>query len=260
MLKYIFTITSLLLLLPVHGAFAAETVRGAGIGATINIVENVTRPFNNLDPALQVTHKEMARPAEVVDAVGKGERAYGLINRNLNDKDKETYPDLQAHLFAKDGIVVAVNAKNPVTSITAEQLKLIMQGKITNWAELGGKRGVITMMTLRDKRDPARGAFEKYVLGKEKAAVGKVREVGSLRNMRDEIELDDSAMGYLLMSGAGKKVRTLEIDGHAPKKDGVKDGTYPMAVSFNIITNGDPSPGMQKFMDFMYSPEGGKLV
>jgi phosphate transport system substrate-binding protein len=260
MLKYILTITSLLLLLPAPGAFAAETVRGAGVKDVIDVVENVSRAFNKLDPSLQVTHKELARAAEVVDAVGKGERVYGLINRNLNDKDKETYPDLQAHIFAKDGIVVAVNSKNPVTAITAEQLKLIMQGKITNWAELGGKRGVISMITLRDKRDPARGAFEKYTLGKEKMGAGKVREVGSLRAMRAEIELDDSAMGYLLMSGAGKKVRTLEIDGHAPKKDGVKDGTYPMAVSFNIITNGDPSPGMQKFMDFMYSPEGGKLV
>jgi phosphate transport system substrate-binding protein len=260
MLKYILTIASLLLLLPAPGAFATETVRGAGVKDVIDVVENVSRAFNKLDPSLQVTHKELARAAEVVDAVGKGERVYGLINRNLNDKDKETYPDLQAHIFAKDGIVVAVNSKNPVTAITAEQLKLIMQGKITNWAELGGKRGVISMITLRDKRDPARGAFEKYTLGKEKMGAGKVREVGSLRAMRAEIELDDSAMGYLLMSGAGKKVRTLEIDGHAPKKDGVKDGTYPMAVSFNIITNGDPSSGMQKFMDFMYSPEGGKLV
>jgi phosphate transport system substrate-binding protein len=260
MLKFILTMASLLLLLPVHGAFAADAVRGAGIRTVVNIVENLTRPFNKLDPTLQVTHKELARAAEVVDAVGKGERVYGLIDRNLNDKEKETYPDMQTHLFAKDGIVVAVNGKNPVTAITAEQLRLIMQGKITNWAELGGKRGVITMLTLRDKRDTARGAFDKYVLGKEKMAVGKVREVGSLRNMRDEIELDQSAMGFLLMSGAGKKVKTLEIDGHAPKKDGVKAGTYPMTVSFNIITNGDPSSGMQKFMDYLYSPEGGKLV
>jgi phosphate transport system substrate-binding protein len=260
MLKYILTITSLLLLLPVHGAFAAETVRGAGVSAAINIIENVTRPFNNLDPALQVTHKELARAAEVVDAVGKGERVYGLINRNLNDEDKGKYPDLQAHLFAKDGVVVAVNRKNPVTSITAEQLKLIMQGKITNWAELGGKRGVISMLTLRDKRDPARSAFEKYVLGKEKMAVGKVREVGSLRNMRDEIELDESAVGYLLMSGTGKKVKTLDIDDFVPERDNVRTGTYPMTTSFNIITNGDPSPGMQKFMDYLYSPEGGKMI
>jgi phosphate transport system substrate-binding protein len=260
MLKYILTMASLLLLLPVHGAFAAEIVRGAGIREAVNIVENVTRPFNKLDPALQVTHKELARAAEVVDAVGKGERVYGLINRNLNDDDKKKYPDLQTHLFAKDGVVVAVNRKNPVTSITAEQLKLIMQGKITNWAELGGKRGVITMLTLRDKRDTARGAFDKYVLGKEKMAVGKVREVGSMRNMRDEIELDESAMGYLLMSGTGKKVKTLDIDDFVPERDNVRSGTYPMTISFNIITNGDPSPGMQKFMDFLYSPEGGKLI
>jgi len=260
MLKYILTMASLLLLLPANVAFAAETVRGAGIRDAINIVENVTRPFNKLDPALQVTHKELARAAEVVDAVGKGERVYGLINRNLSDDDKKKYPDLQAHLFAKDGVVVAVNRSNPVFAVTAEQLRLIMQGKITNWADLGGKPGLITMLTLRDKRNPARASFDKYVLGKEKAAVGKIREVESLRAIRDEIELDPSAIGFLLMSGAGRKVKTLDIDDNVPERDNVRSGSYPMTISYNIITNGDPSPGTQKFMDYLYSPEGGKLI
>ena len=115
-------------------------------------------------------------------------------------------------------------------------------------------------MILRDKRHVARTAVEKYVLGKDKMAIGKIREMDNQGALRDDVILDKSSLGYLLMSGAGKKVKTLELDGVVPKKADVKTGTYPLTTSWFIITKGAPSPNMQKFMDFLYSPEGGKLV
>jgi len=260
MLKKILGFMSLSLLIVAPNAFAAEMVRGAGIREAINIVENVSRDYNKKNPEITVTHKELPKADDVVKAVGNGERDYGVINRSLSAKEKEQYPDMQTSLFAKDGIVFVVHPDNPVKSITGPQLKEILQAKTTDWSLVGGKKGVISMLILRDKKAVERTAVEKYVLGKDKMAVGKIREVGNLRGVRGEVELDNSALGYLLMSGVGKKVKTLELDGLAPKKSEVKAGTYPLAVQFYIITNGAPSPNMQKFMDFFYSPEGGKLV
>ena len=260
MLKKILGFMSLFLFIAAPNAFAAEKVRGAGIREAIDIVENVSRDFNKKNPEITITHKELPKAADVVTAVGKGERDYGVLNRGLNDKEKELYPDMQTYLFAKDGIVFVVHPDNPVKSITGAQLKEILQGKATDWSQVGGKKGVISMLILRDKRAVERTAVEKYVLGKDKMAVGRIREVGNLRGVRGEVELDNSAMGYLLMSGVGKKVKALELDGLAPKKGEVKTGAYPLAVQFFFITKGDPSPNMQKFMDFLYSPEGGKLV
>jgi phosphate transport system substrate-binding protein len=251
---------SLFLLIAAPNAFAAEKVRGAGIREAINIVENVSRDFNKKNPEIRVTHKELPKTDEVVKNVGTGEREYGLINRALNAKEKELYPDMQTYLFAKDGIVFVVHPDNPLKAITTDQVKSILQAKTTDWFNVGGKKGVISMLILRDKKAVERTAVEKYVLGKDKMAVGKIREVGNLRGVRGEVELDNSALGYLLMSGAGKKVKALELDGLAPKKGEVKAGNYPLAVQYFFITKGDPSPNMQKFMDFIYSPEGGKLV
>lgn len=260
MLKKILLLMSLFLLISTVNSFAAEMVRGAGVRDMNNVVENVSRAFNKANPETTVTHKEFEKVADVITAVGKGERAYGLINRSLNDKEKEQYPDMKTFLFAKDGIVVVVNRDNPVKAITAAQLKDILQGKTTDWSQIGGNKGVISMLTLRGKKDVERAGFEKYVLGKEKMSVGKIREVRTLRAVRGEVELDGSAMGYLLMSGTGKKVKTLELDGFAPKKSEVKAGAYPMAVSLFIITKGEPTANMQKFMDYLYSPSGEKLV
>ena len=260
MLKTIPGLISLFLFISVPSAFASEMVRGAGILAGINIIENVTRDFNKKNPEVTLTHRELKGAADVIAAVGKGERTWGVVNRSLNDKEKEQFADIQTHLFAKDGIVFVVHPDNPVTAITKAQLKDIFQGKITDWSQIGGKKGVISPMMLRDKRHVARTAVEKYVLGKEKMAIGKVREMGNQGELRDDVILDKSSLGYLLMSGAGKKVKMLELDGFVPKKADVKTGTYPLAASWFIITKGDPSPAMQKFMEFLYSAEGGKLV
>ena len=260
MLKKILGFMSLFLLISTPNAFAAEMVRGAGIRDLINVVENVSRDFNKKNPELTVTHKELPRAADVVTAVGKGERAWGLINRALNDKEKELYPDMQTHLFAKDGIAFVVHPDNPVNAITAAQLKDVLKGKVTDWSQVGGAKGVISMLTLRDSKATERAAVDKYVLGKDKMAVGKIREIANLRGLRDEVELDRSTMGYLRMSGAGKMVKALELDGKSPKKGEVKAGTYPLAVQFFIITKGDPSPQDAEIYGFLYSPEGGKFV
>ncbi len=248
------------LFIPYSSAFAGEMVRGAGILELINIIENVSRDFNAKNPEITVTHKELNKVADVIEAVGTRSREYGLINRPLNEKEKELYPEIQSYLFAKDGIVFVVHSNNPLKSISSSQLKNILQGKITDWSQVGGDKGVISMLTLRDKKAVERVAFEKLILGKEKMAVGKIREVNSLREIRSEVELDKSAIGYLRMSSTGKKVKLLELDGLPSQKADVKAGTYPLNVSFSIITNGEPSKNMHKFMDFLYSPEGAKFV
>ena len=41
--------------------------------------------------------------------------------------------------IAREGFVFLVSKKNPVDSLTAEQIKMIYAGEITNWREVGGK-------------------------------------------------------------------------------------------------------------------------
>ncbi|HRQ25160.1 MAG TPA: PstS family phosphate ABC transporter substrate-binding protein, partial [Anaerolineales bacterium] len=43
------------------------------------------------------------------------------------------------HVIARDAIAVIVNANNPVSELTLQQISDIYSGKITNWKELGGE-------------------------------------------------------------------------------------------------------------------------
>ena len=61
----------------------------------------------------------------------------------LSEQQYQTASDAQLELALEpvslEGFVFVVNASNPVSSLTQEQLRAIYSGEITNWSELGGK-------------------------------------------------------------------------------------------------------------------------
>ena len=80
-----------------------------------------------------------------VTATADGSADMGMASRNLKDEEKEATPDLQAHVLCLDGVAVIVNAQNPVTDLTADQIKKIFMGEIKDWSEVGGDKGPITL-------------------------------------------------------------------------------------------------------------------
>ena len=49
--------------------------------------------------------------------------------------------------FVSRGIAVVAGADCSVTSLTAEQIQQIFTGEITDWSEVGGEEGAITLYT-----------------------------------------------------------------------------------------------------------------
>lgn len=239
-------------------ASAKETINGIGVTAVKDVVDKLGRFFVKKNPNINIRTKE-DKVSTAIEAVGKGKVNFGMINRPLNDKEKSTYPDIQTFLFAQDGVAIIVHPDNPVKAITSDQLKDILKGKITDWSQLGGKKAVISMI-IREKAANQRAAFDSLVMGKEKIAVGKAREISSMGEVKTEVALDKSAMGYILISAIDKKVKAIELNGVAPTIANVKAGAYPIIIPFYIITKGEPQGATKTFIDFIRSPEAQPLV
>ena len=62
-----------------------------------------------------------------------GEYDLGMSSRDLKDYEKEL---LEYQAIAVDKIAVVVNKDNPLEDITAEELKGIYTGAISDWSEL----------------------------------------------------------------------------------------------------------------------------
>lgn len=164
---------------------------------------------------------------------------------------KEKGVELELVPIGSDAFVFIVNANNPVSDITIDQIKGIYSGKITNWRELGGKNVPIAAMR-RNKNSGSQTALEKIM--------------GDTPIMPDYTALFGSPIGFsfryyvtgMLAEGG---VKILTINGVAPTTETIADGTYPVSGNlYAVYRKGETNENVYKAVDFMLSPEGQKIV
>ncbi len=109
--------------------------------------------------------------------------------------------DLNTTVVALDGIAVVVNNANPVKELKKQQIKDIFTGKITDWSQVGGTKGVIKCQS-RDNKSGTFEAFNVMVLDKNAmvAGVGLHENSGTLIKA---IESDPMAIGFTSFSELG---------------------------------------------------------
>lgn len=174
----------------------------------------------------------------------------------LNARKKGINP--VANKIAMDGIAVIVHPENSMGELSMTQIKDIYTGKISNWKEIGGKRGKIVVIS----RDSASGTFEcfnKMVLKKEKVRPDALLQASN-RTVAMTVAKTPGAIGYVGIGYLSPQVKALKVNGVSPSKRTVSNNTYPIARPLYMYTNGKPKGLAGRFISFIVSAEGQKLV
>jgi phosphate transport system substrate-binding protein len=69
-----------------------------------------------------------------------------------------------------------------------------------------------------------------------------------------------SAIGYISLGSLNDTVKAVKIDGVAPTGENVKNGSYKISRSFNIVVRNDLSNATQDFIDFIFSENGQEII
>ncbi|WP_312354108.1 substrate-binding domain-containing protein [Aminipila sp.] len=120
----------------------------------------------------------------------------------------------------------------------------------------------------REDGSGTRGAFIELFGIEEKNDAGEkidnTTEEASITNstsvMMTTISGDTYAIGYISLGSLNDTVKALKIDGVAPSKEAIKDGTYKIARPFNIATKDGLSEAAQDFINYIMSAEGQAVV
>jgi phosphate transport system substrate-binding protein len=153
---------------------------------------------------------------------------------------------------------VIVHPKNPVRSLTREQLKDLYAGKISNWSVLGGTDRAVALYT-REESSGTREVFWEKALGK--GAIGpKALFVQSNGAMKTAVSNDPYAIGYVSVGHLDAGVAPVALDGIMPSRATVVDGSYGVARGLYSNTRGEAQGLSRLFIDFLYTPEGRKIV
>lgn len=163
-----------------------------------------------------------------------------------------------AHVVAYDALIPIVNPRNKVKGLSTDQLSLIYQGKITNWKEVGGDDLKIVVIS----RDSSSGTFESwdhFVMKKAKVTP-RAQMLASNGAIVTAIAKNRYAIGYLGMGYLNKSVKALEVNGVAASAQTALSRQYPFSRELYMYTNGGPKGEVAKFIAFLKSIEGQKIV
>ena len=261
MKKLFMAIFTALLLSAFLGISYAEDLRIDGSTTVLPIAQKAAEVFMKKHSDVKI----------YVSGSGSGTGIKALIDGTTNiatssreAKDKETAAGkkkgvtLTAYKVALDGIVPVLHPSMKIENITLEQLRDIYNRKIKTWKELGGPERPISVVS----RDTSSGTYEVW---EAKVLKGdKVRPdallVASSGQAVQTVAQNRYAIGYIGIGYIDKSIKAVKVNGKAATGQSVRDGSWPIARPLFMYTNGKPAGTIAKFIDFMLSQEGQKIV
>jgi phosphate transport system substrate-binding protein len=175
-------------------------------------------------------------------------------------------------MVAYDALSIFVHKDNPLEEITVEQLGEIYRegGALTTWSQLGvtipGAKGDEIIRVSRQNNSGTYHYFKEAVVGKKSEF-----KLGSLdmNGSKDAVELIANTPNAIGFSGMGyltpgvKHLRVAAAKGQPAVEPTVAttlDKSYPIARPMFMMTAGEPSATVQKYLDWVLSPEGQAIV
>jgi len=199
-----------------------------------------------------------------ISAVAEGSADIGMASRELKSSEITSYPNLEQHIIATDGIALIVHTSNQVRQLKLDQIVGIYNGTYTNWNQVGGANAEIVVIG-RDSASGTREFFYDEVMNKEDF-VSTMLEKNSNGAVYSTVKTTPGAIGYVGLgyvdSGVGAVYLFNEdTDEYVePAVQNVLDGKYPVFRNLNMFTNGEATGLAKEFLDFIKSDEGQEIV
>ena len=241
---------------PLSGTYTAS-----GGGGALPAVEALTARFKQLHPGIDWIVSESGSNS-AIKLVLSNTIDVGFVSRELTDAEKKQVTGIP---IGFSGTAVIVNAANPVTNLTREQLRQIYTGEITSWPELGGTEPMIRAY-IREPNAATRQTFEAFIFAGTVPAYGKnVVQQTEVEAMLTAVNSFRGAIGIASTgsrTASDKRVKMLSIDGITATQETIASGDYkivrPLAVIYS--NTAEMKPAVRAFFDFVKSAEGQRIA
>jgi phosphate transport system substrate-binding protein len=187
----------------------------------------------------------------------------GMSSRKIKPEEQQalqaTLGDLTSnaseHVIALDGIAVIVHASNPVKILSIKQIADIFSGTITDWSQVGGKAGAITVYA-RDDKSGTYDFFKETVLkAHKKNLVSSAQRFEDSTKLSAAVTADPAAIGFIGLNyiGANKALALSDtgVDARKPSLLTIKTEDYLLSRRLYLYTaTNTTNPAIAKFIEF----------
>ena len=129
---------------PLDGTYTAS-----GGGGALPAVQALTARFHELHPETTWIVSESGSNSAIKLVLSKTIDV-GFVSRALTDLEKQTVTGIP---IGFSGTAVVVNAANPLSNLSKEDLRRIYTGEVTSWVDLGGSELIHPRAECRDSPD-----------------------------------------------------------------------------------------------------------
>jgi len=194
-----------------------------------------------------------------INDVRQGLADVGMVSRALDASEQ----DLDAVVVARDGIALIVNERNPLEELSREQVRALYLGRTQNWSELGWKDKPVTVINKSSGRATLTRFLEFFGLDNREIEADMI--IGENQQGIQAVASDPAALGYVSIgtaeyeAEAGTGIRLLALEGVEASTDTLSAGRYPLARDLSLVTRGERSEPVKRFLAFARSDAVGDL-
>jgi phosphate transport system substrate-binding protein len=252
------------------------SIQNIGSDTMVNLAQAWAEAYSKIEPNVSVE----------VSGGGSGVGIAALINgtaeianssRMLEPEEKEKAKakvgaDPKEFLVAFDGLAIYVHKSNPLEQISVEELSELYKenGSINNWSQLGVKvpdaKGDEIVRVSRQNNSGTYHYFREHVVGKKNDFKPGSLDMNGSKDVVEQVGKTPGSIGYSGLGYATPAVKILKVSakkgepGVMPSNATVMDKTYPVARPMFMYTPGEPSAAAKKYLDWVLSPAGQKVV
>ena len=239
---------------------SAESIRIGGSGAALPTMRLLGEALKQTAPEFSLVMVPDLGTAGGLRALARDKIEMALSGRPLTKEEEAE--GLIAIEYGRTPLVLATSKKG-AGGLTLAQLADIYAGKLLNWPD--GTPIRLVIRPVNDVDTPLLASFSPAV--KDGVARSLTRP-GLITAITDGETIDDiqrlegglgtSALAPILAEK--RPLYALPIDGVAPTVKNLADGTYHHFKPFYIVTRGRPSAPVTRFVDFLHSAEGRRIL
>jgi phosphate transport system substrate-binding protein len=240
-------------------AAAEEILKIGGTGTTLGTMRLLGAAFEKANPGVSITVLASLGSTGGIKAATAGAIEIGVSARPLSEAERQ---GANAIKYGRSPLVFAVAKSVRAGDITMEQIADIYIGKLTAWPS-----GDTIRLVMRPPSDINTVILKALSPRMKEAVLAAEKRPGMLSALTDQEAMDrlDKVPGALVVTSLSEVIhvpslKALKLEGVDPTPASLADGTYPLSLSFFMITGKSPPALATRFIAFVQSEQGLKIL